>query len=297
MKTENYKRLVEMKQWTFEQKLDHTIGTIQTFANRIGKVSVSFSGGKDSTVLLDICRRYCDKDMPAFFLNTGNEYPEIVRFVQEFENVDFVRPKMTFKQVVMKYGFPLISKRNAQYFRQAKNGTEKMKELRLADDFLYSLAKKYRRFLSIENLNLSERCCDKLKKEPSNSYVKKKGIDGIFIGTRVDESRRRTESWLKTGSCNNYTGRKSSPLSIWLEKDIDEYIRRTNLKLCELYYKGFDRTGCMFCGFGCIGINDFRFRYLRENKPKLYEHFMNISNSGMTYRLAIKIIYGNEFEL
>lgn len=53
MKTENYKRLAEMKQWTFEQKLDHT-----HWCNS------------------NICRRYCDKDMPAFFLNTGNEYPE-----------------------------------------------------------------------------------------------------------------------------------------------------------------------------------------------------------------------------
>jgi 3'-phosphoadenosine 5'-phosphosulfate sulfotransferase (PAPS reductase)/FAD synthetase len=168
MKTDNYKRLAEMKQWSFEQKLDHTIGNIQVFAERMEKVAVSFSGGKDSTVLLDICRRYCNKDMPAFFLNTGNEYPEIIRFVREFENVDFVRPKMKFKQVICKYGFPLISKRNAQYFRQIKHGSEKTKKLRLLNDTCYSLPKKYRGFLDIENLELSEQCCDKLKKEPSN---------------------------------------------------------------------------------------------------------------------------------
>ena len=297
MKTDNYTRLKEMQQWTFEQKLCHTIENIQVFANRMGKVAVSFSGGKDSTVLLDICRRYCDKDMKAFFINTTNEYPEIVRFVKTFDNVDFVKPKLNFKKTIEQYGFPLISKQNAQYFRQAKHGTQKIKELRLRNNSLpWTLSQKYRRFLRIENLELSEQCCDILKKRPSNKYVKDNEIKGIFIGTRVAESRRRKGSWLKLGTCNNYAGGKSNPLSIWDEKDINRYIVEAKLPICELYNQGFDRTGCMFCGFGCKGINDFRFRYLRENKPKLYEYMMSISNSGITFKEAIQMIYGNEIE-
>ena len=73
MKTNNYTLLKEMQQWNYEQKLFHTIETIQVFADRMGTVAVSFSGGKDSTVLLDICRRFCDKHMKAFFINTTNE--------------------------------------------------------------------------------------------------------------------------------------------------------------------------------------------------------------------------------
>ena len=74
-----------------------------------GKVCVSFSGGKDSTVLMHIARGLYP-DIPAVFSNTGLEYPEIQRFVREYGDVDIVTPKMNFKEVVTTYGYPLISK-------------------------------------------------------------------------------------------------------------------------------------------------------------------------------------------
>ena len=72
-------------------------------------IYVSFSGGKDSTVLLDIVRKYYP-DVKAVFVDTGLEYPEIRSFVKGFENVDWIKPKMTFKQVIEIYGYPFISK-------------------------------------------------------------------------------------------------------------------------------------------------------------------------------------------
>lgn len=79
--------------WTLSQKIDHAVGTVEAFLSRTGKVPyVSFSGGKDSTVLLDIVRRFVDRDIKAVFCNTGNEYPEIVRFVRSTENVTIIRP-------------------------------------------------------------------------------------------------------------------------------------------------------------------------------------------------------------
>lgn len=72
-------------------------------------VYVSFSGGKDSTVLLDIVREEYP-NVKAAFIDTGLEYPEIRDFVKGFENVDWLKPKMNFKQVIEKYGYPFISK-------------------------------------------------------------------------------------------------------------------------------------------------------------------------------------------
>lgn len=72
-------------------------------------VYVSFSGGKDSTVLLDMVRKLYP-DVKAVFVDTGLEYPEIREFVKSFDNVDWLRPKMNFKQVIEKYGYPFISK-------------------------------------------------------------------------------------------------------------------------------------------------------------------------------------------
>lgn len=77
--------LRERQSWTLRQKIDHSLGVIDQFVSRLnGQVYVGFSGGKDSTVLLDLCR-IIKPDIKAVFCNTGNEYPDIVRFVRELK--------------------------------------------------------------------------------------------------------------------------------------------------------------------------------------------------------------------
>lgn len=74
--------LRERQSWTLEQKIDHSLGTIEAFVNRMGgedKVYVSFSGGKDSTVLFHLARRIYPNIL-GVFCNTGNEYPDIITY-------------------------------------------------------------------------------------------------------------------------------------------------------------------------------------------------------------------------
>ena len=79
----------------------------------------SFSGGKDSTVLLHIAREMYP-NIKAVFCDTGLEYPEIRKFVKTFDNVDKVRPKMGFRKVCEKYGFPIISKEVSEVVQGAR---------------------------------------------------------------------------------------------------------------------------------------------------------------------------------
>nr|DAL08117.1 MAG TPA: phosphoadenosine-phosphosulfate reductase [Caudoviricetes sp.] len=90
-----------------------------------GNVYVSFSGGKDSTVLLDLVREtLCDDSIPAVFANTGLEYAQIQRFVRDTPNAEIVRPSMRFDEVISTYGYPIISKDVAgaiYYARRIRN--------------------------------------------------------------------------------------------------------------------------------------------------------------------------------
>lgn len=79
----DFKTLKERQAWTLNQKIDHSLGTIDQFVSRMdGKVYVSFSGGKDSTVLYHLVR-IIDPNIQAIFINTGCEYPSIIDFVNK----------------------------------------------------------------------------------------------------------------------------------------------------------------------------------------------------------------------
>ena len=96
-------------------KIALTKDRIREWVNQYGEdgVYVSFSGGKDSTVLLTIAREMYP-DIKAVFVDTGLEYPEIRDFVRTWDNVEWLKPKLTFKQVIEKYGYPFISKEAAE---------------------------------------------------------------------------------------------------------------------------------------------------------------------------------------
>lgn len=103
--------LYQMQSLPLDSKIKMTQYRIREWVDRYGKdgVYVSFSGGKDSTVLLDIVRKMYP-NIKAVFVDTGLEFPEIREFVKTFDNVDWLKPKMNFKQVIEKYGYPMISK-------------------------------------------------------------------------------------------------------------------------------------------------------------------------------------------
>ena len=106
-----------------KDKIEMTRARIKEWVDHYGleNVAVSFSGGKDSTVLLDIVRNGCGYDkIPAVFVDVPTQYPELKEFVETFENVEIIKPKMNFVQVCEKYGFPMISKEVSECVSGAK---------------------------------------------------------------------------------------------------------------------------------------------------------------------------------
>lgn len=237
-----------------------------------GDVYVAFSGGKDSTVLLDIVRGIYPK-VPAVFCDTGLEYPEIRDFVKTIDNVTWLRPKIPFTQVIEKYGYPVISKEVAQKIYEVRNTkSAKLKYKRMnGDDNKYRSGKipdKWRPLI-LAPFKISSSCCDVMKKRPFHLYEHETGRTG-HIGTMADDSHFRRQSYLRSG-CNAFavSSPRSTPLSFWLEKDIWKYIKQNDLPYSEIYDMGYDRTGCMFCMFGAhMEDEPNRFQRMAKTHPK-----------------------------
>ena len=121
MNRHTIQELQELQALPLELKVRLTQQRIREWINHFGEsgVSVSFSGGKDSTVLLDIVReRY--PNIKAMFVDIPTQYPELREFVATYDNVDVVRPTIGFVEVCEKYGFPLISKEVSECVQGAR---------------------------------------------------------------------------------------------------------------------------------------------------------------------------------
>lgn len=288
--------LTARQAWTLNQKIDHSVGTIEAFISRTGKIPyVAFSGGKDSTVLLDLCRRFVKSDIKGVFVNTGNEYPEIVKFVRTVDNVVVISPACKVSDVLANYGFPLVSKETALKIRQVKNTqSEKLIKIRMVGTGkgTFGVIPEKWKFLIKAPFDVSEKCCYILKKRPSREYERNTGEVPV-IGTMAAESRARRTLYLRRNGCNVFEGKHcaSYPLSIWTEADIWQYIKRYNIPICELYRdKQCQRTGCMFCGFGAHLDKGKRFEMLYRLHPALYRKMMAYKNNDVTYRQALRAI-------
>ena len=161
--------LKELQSKSLEEKIQiSTARIIEWYEHWDGKVYVSFSGGKDSTVLLDLVRRVYP-DVPAVFSDTGLEFPEIREFVKSFDNVVLVKPKLTFTEVITKYGYPIISKNISNTIHGAKKGNVRWKCLMgiqtMKDGTGSSLfnCSKWK-FMLDADFRVGDNCCQVMKK-------------------------------------------------------------------------------------------------------------------------------------
>jgi 3'-phosphoadenosine 5'-phosphosulfate sulfotransferase (PAPS reductase)/FAD synthetase len=380
--------LYQMQGLPLELKIRMTKSRIRDWINAYGEdgVYVSFSGGKDSTVLLDLVRQDYP-NIPAVFVDTGLEYPEIRQFVKTFDNVEWLKPKMNFKQVIQKYGYPFISKEVSECVYGARKyltqviaessldrptdryrtsiGTRELEVLanilndrmvnrkggqnqRLAimlgmltkdknhpikenipeNDRSQFSQEKYSFFLDAP-FEISNKCCNVMKKEPAHRYQKQTGRNPM-TAQMASESRLRAQKWLQNG-CNGFDLKSpiSNPMAFWTEQDVLLYIYTKHLPICSVYgdivkdsgdgvegqmdledvygkelfdlgkpklkTTGCNRTGCVFCGYGCHleKPGEGRFERMKVTHPTLYEY---VFNDGI-FKYTIKDRHGNEIKI
>lgn len=284
-----------------------------------GMVYVSFSGGKDSTVLKHIVDNMSGiGEIPAVFVNTGLEYPEIQKFAMSQKGVVTIRPEMRFDEVIKKYGYPVISKEVSETVSEARKNAENGKYSYRIKKLNGELVDKNGnpsqfnipqwKFLLEAPYDISNKCCDVMKKKPAKAYEKRTGRKPI-LATLASESRLRRSKWMRFG-CNAFESERptSQPMSFWTEQDILHYIKTRNIPYCSVYgdiriktqediipgqmnivdylgcysdedifeTTGCNRTGCIFCMFGChLEKEPNRFQRLKETHPRQYNYCIN----------------------
>ncbi len=293
----NKEQLSVYEQLNLNDKIHLTNTIISEYMVKINeKAYISFSGGLDSTVMLHLIRKLFPNTL-AVFSDTGLEYPEIRNFVKTFNNVTWVKPKKSFKDVLQEYGYPVISKRVSRYIWDIQRASDKNSHTVRLRCTGMNRDGKYMPTMMIPNkwlyltnapFKISDRCCEFLKKQPLNNFSNKSGLNRI-IGLMSEESNVRKQLAKKYGVVVNKTNNSSylQPIIFWSRQDILQYILNYNLNYCSIYGKiknnnGIlytdmeSRTGCMFCMFG-IDKEPIpnRFQRMKISHPSQWDYCMN----------------------
>lgn len=268
-----------------------------------GKCYVSFSGGKDSTVILALIK-LCEEvltipvgGIPAVYCNTGIELgvtTEFVRWVKNsgwYSNVEIIRPEKSFHYVLTEYGKPAKSKLKSELLERWQKGGrtqyvymslvqgltpkgKRMEKSRLADKDAHMLSDDFA-------VRVSNKCCKKLKKEPFAKFNKETGVKGQLIGLRVAEEGVRKlnieHRVQQGGKLCTYTKQGviyKAPIVDWTNEEMEAFIKEYNVPLSDAYTKyGFHRTGCMLCPYSQNIAKDLQ--YLYDHEPNRYKAAMH----------------------
>lgn len=266
---ENKKILSARVKAPLEWKVEHTAEMIKEFAINTGGAYISFSGGLGSRVLLDINKRFVNTayQLPSLYVDTGLDHKGVKAIATKY--ADYVtRGNMNFKDVLLKYGYPVISKSQAMAIKKLReyNLSDKYRDKLLHGDDRGTAGKlsEQNKYLLNADFRISGECCLVLKERPAKKWERENENICPVTAEMVEESANRKFLYLQYG-CNMYdlSRPKSVPMSPWTQENLLQYVKMYNIDYApeygeikeddfgHLYNTGEQRTGCAFCLFGC----------------------------------------------
>lgn len=284
----------------YEQKITAAMERIEDLYIKTGGMCyISFSGGKDSTILLAITKMCAEintiptEGIKAVFSDTGIELDVTKKFVMWckenwYQNIEIIHPEKSFGWVMENKGKPIRSKVKSEFIGrwqkgnhsdctrrnliEGKTASGKMAtRTKLADKDMHMIHPDF-------DIKASPLCCSFLKKKPFRKYEKENGIKGYATGIRMGEGGVRVLNRLNDQDgkiCESFSNGKfvKYPLIDWTDEDIERFIEENNIPISDAYTKyGFSRTGCMACPFAPDVEKDLK--YLHDFEPLKYKASM-----------------------
>lgn len=194
---------------------------------------VAFSGGKDSVIVADLCRRAGVKHQLEH-AHTTVDYPELVYFIRNrYPHCHVIKPALSMWQLIRKNKFP-PTRRIRYCCRDLKEIHGKGRIVVTGVRWAESRRRKNDRgvFEVDENVN-------------------RKRV--IFRNVDNDELRRMLEF------CHGKRKHILNPIIDWEDAEVWKYITDRKIEICSLYHEGFKRIGCIGCPMSAmkIRVRDF----------------------------------------
>lgn len=254
---------------TNEFLLQDRIQKIQQIIRKYGEENfyISFSGGKDSTVLSALVDMAIPNNkIPRVYANTGIELNMIRDFVFEMQKEDsriqIIKPQTPIKQMLERDGYPFKSKEHSQTVEHWQRRKEKTRWIkRYLREELNEKDKKFPpkygcpqvlkyQFTNDFTLKVSDKCCQRLKEEPLKIWQKENNKPYAIVGLMREEGGRR-----ENAVCLAFSGKgelKNFQPLVAVSKEWEEWlIKEYQIKICDIYYPPYSlkRTGCKGCPF------------------------------------------------
>ena len=222
---------------------------------------LSFSGGKDSTILHYLLDKALPNNrIPRVFINTGIEYQAIVEFVKGLAEKDdrfiLLKPSVAVKPMLEKYGYPFKSKQhshNVALYQHSGLGKSVQRYLGIIEsNTLFRCPKMLEyQFTKDFKLKISDMCCMKMKKEPIHKWEKANNRFIAITGMRQAEGGQRAsiKGCVLTDQKGNL--KKFHPLLKVDDAWEETFRERERVELAKIYYPPFNfkRSGCKFCPY------------------------------------------------
>lgn len=207
----------------------------------------AFSGGKDSQVIRELMN-LAEVEHIVKYQWTTIDPPEVIHFVKEqYPDVIIERPKETFWQLCLRHKL---------------------------------LPTQYKRF-----------CCRELKETKDTHCVTVTGVRAAESPRRKKrqeveiQTRRRHPDYVR-GNLDEFNMYREShvdciqgkdkliinPIIDWTTQDVWDFLTASDLPSCELYERGYNRVGCLFCPMASI----YSLHMMERDYPKYKAAFIRL---------------------